>query len=196
MILEHLFERILIEPARQFHADQLLILSRRVSVNMVVNHFQRLREIGESIALQLIVGQTAETGIHIEEHEDLIEICRFGMYECQLDCRYIIENEPVNSNIYIWLKDQKPLIAYFGSSIYTDRGFDASSRNLMIEIDPQDAMKYFFAIHDASIRCVDKEAEIVTLPLPVCGGGIKFLYSDEYGSNCVFNDEQFDRHTN
>ena len=193
MLLEHLFERILIEPARQFHADQLLILSRRVSVNMVVNHFQRLREVDRSIKLHLIVGQTAETGIHTEAHEVLTELCRFGMYESQLDCRYVIENKPVNSNIYIWLKNQKPLAAYFGSAIYTDRGFDDSSRNIMIEIDPQDAMDYFSAIRDVSVRCVDKEAELVVLPLPNCGGGIRFLYSDVLDSHRSFTDNRLER---
>ncbi len=62
---------------------------------MILNHFHRLHEIGRSIELQLIVGQTSETGIHTKEHEDLIKLCRFGRYGCQLDYRYIIKNEPV-----------------------------------------------------------------------------------------------------
>ena len=64
-------------------------------MNMILNHFHRLHEIGRSIELQLIVGQTSETGIHTKEHEDLIKLCQFGRHGRQLDCRYKIKNEPV-----------------------------------------------------------------------------------------------------
>ncbi len=165
MIEENLFERILIEPANQLKANRLLILSGKATVEMVLNHFRRLQQIDRPIELDLIIGRTFETGIHIEQHNRFMELCASGLYGSRLKCSYITEGDPVKSNIYIWMRNQKPIVAFFGSAVYTNRGFDAS-RNVMIEIETEKAYDYFTYFRVQAASCLGNAAEKVLLPLP------------------------------
>lgn len=166
MITSNLFQRILIDPARQHYANLLLILSAHATANHARRHLKTLYQMNRHVQVKLILGMTVERGINDLQHTEFTDLCKSGPYNCGLECNYIVQGSPVHANLYIWLKDQQPIIAFLGSANYTRNGFSRFVREAMIEVAAKEALDHFYKIKEDSISCLDKDVEQVIFPLP------------------------------
>ena len=130
---DNLIRTIFINPLN-CGADTLYVVSGYATPNMVSWLFKYTSKMHHLIDLKLFFGRAAE-GISMPVHESFIQLCRdpFSKSYRSFSCQYIYQNSPVNANIYLWYKDNKPFTAFTGSANFTQKAFSKSQREVMIE---------------------------------------------------------------
>lgn len=156
-------EKILFNPIRK-DANELLIVSGYANPNMASLHLKQIKDLKlPKINISLIVGMCAESGIRINDHEGFKQIQNLEESEgySSFKCQYVHQGAPVNSNVYIWLKNKKPYCAFTGSLNYTQLGFSTMRRDYVTECDAKEAFAYFNTIEKDTINCTHNEIEEV-----------------------------------
>lgn len=150
MLVRDLFQKVLIEPAKE-GASQLLIVSGYATASMVDRHLRCLDEVIDAeLNIRLIYGMASVDGVSRTDDfmfRELESNSTFG-------CFYFAESYPVHSKVYVWLSDNEPYRAYVGSANYTQGGFlsEYDFREVMAEVDPHKALEYYNTILQDSLE--------------------------------------------
>lgn len=146
-----LFSDILINPAKDF--DTICMVSGFATPAMAVHHMDAIKDKynGKQINVKLLVGMTP-WGIPKAHHENFVNLSRerSGSFECS----YIKSDKcPVHSKIYIWLKNDKPELAFISSANYTISAFKRFQDEIGCVCDPISAYNYYCSAINNSIYC-------------------------------------------
>ena len=135
MITGDITKSILFDPILT-GADKLLILSSYATPNMASWYMKQLQEKKtDAVDISIIVGMTPFDGISIPAHQGFVSL--HNVYTSKsvrsFSCSYLSDNPPEHSNLYIWLKGEKPERAFVGSADFTQNAFISSRREIMEE---------------------------------------------------------------
>ena len=161
MIESNLIKQVFIEPIKG-GADTLLILSGYATPNMVSLLIKKLQEEKYCIKdINLIVGMTAYNGISISNHRGFLELHNqyFESGTENFSCSYIYDGLPVHSNLYIWLKEDMPQIAFTGSASFIQPAFTGRRKEILSECNAEAAYKIYEEAERNSIYCNLSEVE-------------------------------------
>ena len=154
---------VLFDPINQ-GAEHLKIVTGYATHTMASWHIKEVAEPYRNlmpIKITLIVGMCAYDGISEAVHEGFKDIVsRNGIsHQSRLTCQYVVEGVPVHSKLYLWERDGVPFRAFMGSANYTQVAFSRSRREIIQEIDPMDALKYFDLVERDTMYCNHAEIE-------------------------------------
>jgi len=161
MIIGDITNPVLFNPVEK-GADQLLILSSYASPNMSSWYMKQLQERQTSpIDISLIVGMTSYDGISIYAHNAFLSLHKKYTSKSvrSFKCSYISDNPPEHSNLYIWLKDNRPKFAFVGSADFTQNAFISSRREVMDSCSPEEAFDYYSEAEKRSCYCNHSEID-------------------------------------
>ena len=159
MLINNLFENVLIEPVIQHDADRLLIVSGYATPSMADWHLSKLIEQNKQISVDLIVGMTKRDGIERAQHQGLQKISQTGIAGSSLACRYIVQGSPVHAKTYLWLKGNNPIKAFMGSANYTRTAFSNRQVEALSECSPDVVNDFFNNCMSMSISCLRPDIE-------------------------------------
>jgi len=159
MYFENLYEEILISPLLQNDFNKLLIVSGYATAAMSFHYLNELREKSKDIKLHLIVGMTSKDGLTVSNHNGFKKLAS-DEFSNKFRCSYITSSPPVHSKVYIWCRDDKPILAFAGSANYTQTAFCLhSQRETMTSCNPDDGADYFKMLLKETVFCEHPEAE-------------------------------------
>jgi len=153
MLTEGLFEKVLIEPVSKFNPDTLNIISGYASPTMVERHFQKLMKLNFPLQINLIVGMARIDGMTKARHQSFVDATRKFNFEC----RYIANGNPVHAKVYLWIREEKPVLAYSGSANYTPAGFGDVQREILSICNSNTAHLFFDKVWQNTVSCKDSE---------------------------------------
>lgn len=156
-----LARKILWEPLKR-DVDRLCIVSAYATPNMASWVIKNISgRTNKAIEISLIVGMVAYDGISIAVHEGFVELQKAIMPKeiSRFCCSYVYENPPVHTNLFLWMKEDKPVIAFTGSAHFTQPSFSRNRREVMVECDPEEAYVYYCRVVGDSIYCNHGEIE-------------------------------------
>ncbi len=157
MITKNLFEKILVEPAKNNTTD-LYIVSGYATAAMAFRHLELLSKKELQIKIHLIVGMCPQDGLPETNHIAFRKLAE-EIYPNNFECSYVMSSTPVHSKIYSWCEEDKALSAYVGSANYTQNAFGNTQKEAMEIANPKDCREYFDLIAKDSIYCTHGEAE-------------------------------------
>ncbi|GAA0061944.1 restriction endonuclease PLD domain-containing protein [Clostridium sp. CTA-1] len=157
----NLAKSILFNPLN-LDVNRLCILSGYATPNMA-SWFIRNVHINttRSIDVSLIVGMVPYDGLSVSIHDGFKELMHEAMPTgiSSFKCSYVSENPPVHTKLYIWLKNDNPVIAFTGSANFTQIAFSKARKEYMVECDPIEAYNYYFNVENSTIFCNHSEVE-------------------------------------
>lgn len=151
MITENLFEEVLLRPSKSF--DKLKIISGYASSAMAYEHLDKL---SGRASIDLVVGMTSGDGLGIGAHKGFQEL---NTSTPNFNCNYVVSKPPVHVKSYIWLKDEKPLLAFTGSGNYSQNTFFHRTKESFAEDNPDDCNNLFDLIKKSSLNCLDRAVD-------------------------------------
>lgn len=156
-----LVENTLLMPIKDLQADKLIIISGYASHNMASWHIKKISESKLTpIKIELTFGMPQVDGISKDIHEGLQNLTKLDNQELSsFSCKYIYQGAPVHSKIYIWLKNNQPIIAFAGSANYSQNAFSKKRREFMVQCNPIEAYEYYQELENDSIVCNHGEIE-------------------------------------
>ncbi|MBD5637568.1 NgoFVII family restriction endonuclease [Clostridium botulinum] len=161
MLPNNIAHKILFAPPLQ-GADTLLILSGYATPNMASWLIKSLQERNtRPVNIYLLIGMIPYDGLSIPVH-DGFKALHGKAYPKAVEsftCSYVCENPPVHANLYIWLRNDNPMLAYTGSADFMQNSFVSSRKELVENCDPFAAYDYYTEIESASIYCNHAEVE-------------------------------------
>lgn len=159
MFSKNIAQKVLFAPVRQ-GADTLLILSGYATPNMASWLIKSLQErrLGP-VNISLLIGMVPYDGLSVPIHEGFKELHgkSYPSAVGQFTCGYVYENPPVHANLYVWLKNEAPILAYTGSADFMQNSFISSRREIVENCDPNEAYTFFSDIESKSIYCNHSE---------------------------------------
>jgi hypothetical protein len=158
MIINNLFNRILMEPAIS-GCNKLLIISGYATSAMAFHHLRELTNIGKTdIEIKLIIGMSSTEGISVSNHNGFKQIV--NNFEEKFQCSYRTSNPPVHSKVYIWLQGNEPRFSFLGSANYTQTAFNEKiQKETLSECNNTEALSYFESMDSDSIYCNHPDSE-------------------------------------
>ena len=144
MLDSNLFERVLLEPAK--NANRLVIVSGYASAGMAERHLQEL----SNLQITLTVGMVRQ-GINTVQHQAFKKISADSPFVC----KYWGGNQPIHAKVYAWSKDDSPTVAFAGSANYTNNGFSNRQKEVLTEVDADKAMHWCNSVvsNDCAYLC-------------------------------------------
>ena len=163
MLIDDLFNGVLLKPAIENEADELLILSGYATAPILSHHMVELKKAGCKIKIELIVGMTPVDGVDYAQH-NLFKDFQSKRFKC----RYIKKSQPeCHAKIYIWLRGGHAFAAYCGSANYTWKGFMGERRKeVLAPVDVTVAVSYYERIKKMSVSCTSSDAKKVVRYIP------------------------------
>lgn len=161
MITGDIAKQVLFSPIES-GADKLLILSSYASPNMASWYMKQLQERKTNpIDISLIVGMTAYDGISEPAHKGFISLHHSYSSKSvrSFSCNYISDNPAEHSNLYIWLKNDTPELAFAGSADFTQNSFISPRNEIMEKCSPSEAFEYYSKAESRSCYCNYSEIE-------------------------------------
>lgn len=158
MILkENLFEKILLAPARE--CDKLCIISGYATPSMAEYNLKTIKDnFDKDIYIDVIVGMAPISKISENHHKNFQKLM---VYKERFSCSYInINANPIHSKVYIWIKNDAPVLAFLASANYTYNAFNnAKQDEVATDCDPVSAFNYYNSKIGFSIYCDHDDAE-------------------------------------
>lgn len=146
MIINNLFESILIAPHVNLNANILFVVSGYASATFTRMHILALKERRRKFLLKLIIGMPGNKSDHLaflnlhSEFED----CFRGYY--------LQNSPPVHSKVYSWYQDDRPIAGFAGSANYSQYGFLSPNQlNQISNEDPHLIRQYYERLETLSI---------------------------------------------
>ncbi|WP_068777738.1 restriction endonuclease PLD domain-containing protein [Paenibacillus sp. FJAT-26967] len=161
MFTNNIPQRILFAPSLQ-GGNTLLILSGYATPNMASWLIKSFQEQDVSpINISLLIGMVPYNGLSVPIHEGFKELHGKAYPNAveNFTCSYVCENPPVHANLYIWLQDGTPMLAYTGSAEFVQNAFISSRKEVMEYCDPEEAYDFFEKVEASSIYCNHSEVE-------------------------------------
>lgn len=159
MYTENLENSILLKPAKELGCTSLKIISGYTDIECIYRHLINLSDIGKNnkFSVDMILGMTSSNGLSEKKHKDinrLISNIKDNKKMPDFTCRYKINGTDIHSKVYIWLKDNKPVLAFCGSANYSMNAF-FKRRECMSDCDFIEANKYFEQLLPDTILATD-----------------------------------------
>ena len=159
-----LFDYALIKPLRHtVKPDSLKIVSGYASHALASGHISVLKDRTEKLDIDLVVGMTSTDGVKLLDHKGFISLHekREFEYDGSFVCRYVKKKPAVHSKVYVWCKNNRPVVAFAGSANYTNNGFKVSSRKeTLVECDPVSAYKFFLSCQKNTVECQNAQKDV------------------------------------
>lgn len=156
-----LARKVLFEPLRS-GADKLCILAGYATPNMVSWFIKNLEKFASRpIDLSLIVGMVPFDGLSISVHEGFKELQNEPLPHevAHYQCSYVYDSAPVHAKVYVWLRNDEPLMAFTGSANFTQSAFGDKRREYMVTCDALEAYQYYCNVENDTIFCNHAEVE-------------------------------------
>lgn len=161
MYTESAAHKLLFEPASA-GADQLCILTAHATPSMASWLLKSYDERGiAGISIQLIIGTVVEEGISTLFHEGFKKLHGKSYLNSsgKFVCSYIYKNLPMRQNIYLWLKNGKPILAFSGDFEFTQSSILQEQNKKIAVQNPEDAYRTFENAVNHSVYCSYSEIE-------------------------------------
>ena len=161
MIHTNLAENVFFQPLAS-EANQLYILAGYATPNMASWVIKNISgRTNADIQISLIVGMVPYDGLSVSVHEGFKELVQEPLpkHISHFKCSYVFEKPPVHSKLYIWAKDDVPMLAFIGSANLTQSAFSNHRREIISECNPQKAFDYYTSVESGTIFCNHAEVE-------------------------------------
>jgi len=159
LLVGNLYKDALINPLFDgtLGLNKLLIVSGYATAAMASRHVTDFVEKEKRVHIDLLYGMAKKDGILRSVHLGFNKIASSNNNpNCKFTCSYIAEGEPVHAKIYIWCKDDQPVLAFTGSANYTESAFICSWRKeVLTETNPIHASEFFNSLKRDAICCSD-----------------------------------------
>lgn len=166
LMVKDIYNNALVNPTiSKKGLNRLLIVSGYASSAMGSHHLEDLKEKTSFPKVELLCGMIQVDGIDKSNHQGFISLGNNAFPE-KFSCSYLISGEPVHAKIYIWCKDETPVLAFTGSANYTQMALLKSlRREVLTECNPLSAYKYFKKLKTDSVDCASSRipARLITL---------------------------------
>lgn len=143
MLINNLYDQVLLDPAKNGKIDSLFVVSGYATPSMVYDHMKKLGKIGAKITINLIIGMSKD-GIDrflIEKFQDLARETPCGQ---KFNCSYVISGSAVHAKTYCWVANKVPKLAFAGSANYSINAFENSQIECIAPVSkPKDAMEFY-----------------------------------------------------
>lgn len=155
---------VLLDPISQ-GADRLKIVSGYATHTMASWHMEeicdRFADLHTPIEITLLVGMCGYDGLSIPVHSGFQRLMNesAGSNQVRFTAQYVYCGPPVHSKLYLWERDEQPLLAYMGSANYTQTAFSRRRREILERCEPDVALEYFERVELDSIYCNHAEVE-------------------------------------
>ena len=159
MLINNLFEEVLIVPATDAEIDRLLIVSGFATASMASKHMEELANLNQHVNIDLIVGMTRYSGIERAQHLALQKLVRDKPFGMDFTCRYVTSGSPVHAKSYCWTKRGRPFIGFTGSANYTMTAFGRNQVETMEITGGQEVADFFKYVRKSTVDCLDTEIE-------------------------------------
>ncbi len=137
MLIENLYEKILISPAKR--ATDLYILSGYASATFAKKHLEDCLEINSKLKINLIIGMKRKGATDHDAFVDLIK-----KYPENFSGYYFQGKPEIHSKVYAWFNAESPLPGFSGSANYSQFGFfEKRQGNQMLGDSSEEIYKYF-----------------------------------------------------
>ena len=168
MYINNLKQHIFFKPLQE-NMNQLFIVSGYATPNMtswLIKNIERFSRV--PIEINIIIGMVPYDGLSVSVHNGFKKLVSnpFPLSVKSLTCSYVC-NIPVHSKLYIWGKDDIPLVAFSGSANFTQSAFSSYRKEIMDDCNPADALTYFYEIEKNCIYCNHAEVEEHIILYPV-----------------------------
>lgn len=163
MLINDLFQKILVDPVKKEGADKLLIVSGYATPNMADFHMNHLKQkLNSNPSIKLIHGM-ARSGISTAKHKAFQKIDNSNE---KFSCHYLIKDNLCHAKVFIWLRENHPIKAFVGSANYTLTGFSENQTECVAEVsNPNLAKDFFNGILQYCVSCnkhfVEHDIELV-----------------------------------
>lgn len=157
MISEDLYNEALIKPLEK-GANQLYIVSGYATPTMASRHIKDILDYTKYFSISLIVGMCTLEGLDIATHKGFVNLMD-NSTEIKFECKYVCNGPPVHSKVYVWAKDQEPMVAFIGSANYTQQAFIANRKEVLTVCSAEMALEYYEEIEPNTIFCNHGEVE-------------------------------------
>ena len=139
-----LYKVILKDPINH-GAEELCVLSGYATPKFVEEYLNSINKKGTNFRLKVIQGMARLQGMTRIDHErfmDLEKRSNFDFYYYTGDKK---RKQTVHAKTYIWLKKDKPILAFMGSANFTNQGFKNEHNRIetMTQTDPDQAYTVF-----------------------------------------------------
>lgn len=161
ILKEHLFDEILVKPAKDF--DTLCVVSGFATPSMVAHHLEAVKTVHEieDLKIKLIIGMTPY-GLSKPHHENFVKMVNES--NDLFECSYINSTSfPVHTKLYTWLKNNIPQQAFLASANYTLTAFKRPQDELACICNPKEAFEYYNSKIDNSLYCTCDEASSLVI---------------------------------
>ena len=139
MIIENLYNEILVKPIVESDVNELYIVSGYASATFLRRHLHEIESLGiENFRINLIVGMPSKKSDHnafLQIHEE---------YNSNIRGYYYNGSVPVHSKVYSWLNDDNPVSGFSGSANYSQYGFFANKQINQMNADSPIEIKTFY----------------------------------------------------
>lgn len=154
------FQTILLDPISHGF-EQLYILTADASPIMASLFLKKIETLRDSFKLSLLIGMSMKTGINSSYHAGFRSLCPRPIQGDNLEfmCSYKTEGEPFHGNLYIWMKNGHPSLAYSGSAQFQQQSFLSSAQETMSRCDAETALKIYESEESQAIYCTHNEVE-------------------------------------
>ena len=159
MLINNLFEEVLVLPATDAEIDRLQIVSGFATASMASRHMEQLADLNHHVNIDLIIGMTRHSGIEKAQHLALQKLVKDKPFGMDFTCRYVVSGSPVHAKSYCWLKSGKPLIGFTGSANYTMTAFGKNQVESMEITGGQEVAEFFKIVRRNTTDCLDPEIE-------------------------------------
>lgn len=157
MISEELYNETLIKPLAR-GANQLYIVSGYASPTMASRHIKDILDHTKDFSISLIVGMCTLDGLDIATHKGFVSLMD-NSSDIGFECKYVCNDPPVHSKVYIWCKDEEPMVAFTGSANYTQPAFSIHRKEVLTVCSAERAFEYYEEIEPNTIFCNHGEVE-------------------------------------
>ena len=159
LLTENLFQQVLIEPAKQRRANKMLAVSGYVTSSMVHKHTDYLRKINCQSSITVIAGMVPRQGIDKAHHKQFVKFSQEGIFSSKFSCRYVTSDNPVHAKVFLWMQNEKPVVAFAGSANYTITGFSENQNEAVTHVNPDEALDFYNQTIERTVDCLDQEIE-------------------------------------
>lgn len=160
MYTDNLEKSILLNPAKELGCTSLKIITGYTDTECIYRHLINLSDMGKNnkFSVEMILGMTASNGLSEKKHSDLnrlVNIINSNSKMPKFICRYKVDGKDIHSKVYIWMKDNEPVLAFCGSANYSMNAF-FKRRECMTDCNSFGANDYFNELKKDTILATDE----------------------------------------
>lgn len=159
MYTEKLENTILLNPVIELGCTSLKIITGFTDTECIYRHLINLSDLGKNnkFSVDMILGMTSGNGLTEKKHNDinrLISRIKSNRQMPEFICRYKVSGADIHSKVYIWFKDDEPVLAFCGSANYSMNAF-FKRRECMTNCNSKEANEYFSLLEKDTILSTD-----------------------------------------